>query len=758
MILRALASALAMLATAWVPAPAFAGAFVPPDIPIAATVESFFGQTVHDPNHSPEEPRASEVADWFRAQNNYARRILDALPGRTALAAHLAELDRPGIRLKEVQSAGNQLFFLRQSPGEGGYRLYARDMATGTDELLVDPDRYAQAPHSARIAGFRASPNGRRIAFGISLNDTDGATLYIIDVATRMPVGAPIARAESAGLAWRFDSTILFYAKESAHAGARPAPGVPAQTVWMRTLGIGVPDSDVEIFGSGLDPDVAIEPGGTPSVRVSPLSPFAVAMVRHGAGGEISLYTAPLTQLRGTATPWRKLAGPGEGVTDFALRGEYIYLLTARDASHCSIVRWSLSDTRPLVVTEAEVVVSQGERILRGLAVAKDALYVRATEKGSDQLLRLEYNVKLKRAVAPAARGKTRRGAPPAPAALPKTAGIARGAVVQLPTAGSIEELATDPLRPGALVRLSGLTDPPSYLAIDGKTGEAAHSTLLPPARADWSAVTSAEVMVHSQDGANVPLSIVYGRNAARDGSAPLLIEAYGVFGASRGPAFWPSLLAWLERGGVYAVAHVRGGGEAGTRWHRDSARWSTSNSGRDLITAAEWLIGARWTSPARIAALGRGAGAFAVSDAMTARPELFAAIISEDGPHAALRPVSGAASAADAAEIGTASTADGVRDLGAMSSHARIEDGVPYPAALLTTRFGDSRVDAWDAGKVTARLQAANAAIGGSGKPVLLRVNLARGDDTTAQIVDGDVDLFSFLFWQTGAPGFALP
>jgi prolyl oligopeptidase len=739
-------------------APAFAAGIPPPDTPVDATIESHFGRTVYDPYRWLEETASSEVGDWFHAQNDHARRVLDALPGRPALAARLAELDAHRVRVKDVQAAGNQYFYLRQMPGERCYRLYSRDIATGAEELQVDPDRYAQGAESVAIAGFRASPNGQRIAFLLGVDGGDAPTLHVIDAATHAPSGAPILRAGPAVPAWRFDSTILFYTRQAGRAEAGSDAAAPARSVWMRTFGAGAPDGDVEIFGSGLHPDVPVALDGMPSVRVSPVSPYAIAVVQHGTRRELSLYVVALTRMRGAATPWRRLAGPDDGVTDFALRGEYIYLLTHKDAPRFSIVRWSLNEVRPLLVADAEVVVAPSERILHSLSVAKDALYVTAAEAGVGRLLRLEYNVKLKRTPAPAARGRTRRGTPSAPAALPKTAGIARGADVRLPFAGSIEALATDPLRPGALARLAGWTDPASYFAIDGKTGTAVRTALLPPAGADWSSVATAEVFVRSHDGASVPLSIVFGRTAARDGSAPLLLEAFGAFGANRGPAFWPPLLAWLERGGVYAVAHVRGGGELGAQWHRDGTRSAKANSWLDLIAAADWLVGARWTTPARLAALGRGAGALAVANAMIARPELFAAIASEDGLHDALRNESGVAGTANVTEFGTVTTAEGFRDLAAMSSYARIVDGVPYPAALLQTRFRDSRVDAWDAGKMAARLQAASAMEGGSGKPVLLSVSFAASLRATATTIDDDADLFSFLFWQTGRPGFAEP
>ena len=261
---------------------------------------------------------------------------------------------------------------------------------------------------------------------------------------------------------------------------------------------------------------------------------------------------------------------------------------------------------------------------------------------------------------------------------------------------------------------------------------------------------------VKSHDGVDVPLTIISAKNVPRDGSAPLLLDAYGAYGVSQAPQFWPSLAVWLERGGVYAVAHVRGGGELGDAWHRGGYRATKSNSWRDLIAAAQWLIGERWTTPSRLALIGGSAGGLTVSNAMIERPDLFAAMVSQSGFHDTLRSETGAAGPANVPEFGTVATERGLADLLAMSSYARAAEGVAYPAALLTIGFRDARVDPWDPGKMAARLQAISASLGEQGNPVLLRVDFDAGHGTSsAHTSDETTDLFAFLLWRTGAPGF---
>ncbi len=758
---RALACAVAfLLACAAYQRSASALDLSPPDTLVGFTVESIFGRRIHDPYRWLEETDSPEVIAWFHAQNNYARSILDALPGRAALRTRLLQLIDSDTSMRDVQAAGETLVYLKRAPEDLIFKLYLREGVGGTERLLLDPAQYGQDGQRAAIEYFSVSPNGRRLAVGVALGGSEDVTLRIIDVATRKQVGASIPRARGASPVWRYDGDLLFYTQQRARAAGEPASEQFRNSrAFMRAFSPGGLERDTALLGNGLDPAIAIDKDDIPAIYVSPLSPFAIGVVSHGVQDEFTLYVAPLTQLRGAATPWRKLATAEQGITDLDLRGEWIYLLTHENADRYQVVRWSLRDPRPYALHDAEVVVAASDRVLRSVHVAKDALYVHETDGGYDTLRRLEYNVKLKRAAAPAARGGTRARSVKGAAALPKTAGIARGTELKLPYRGAIEEVVTDPQRAGALVRVAGWTEAPSYYSIDGKSGALARTELLPRSGADWSAYAATDVTVKSRDGVDVPLTIIGAKSVPRDGSAPLLLDAYGAYGVSQAPQFWPALAVWLERGGVYAVAHVRGGGELGDAWHRGGYRATKSNSWQDVIDAAQWLISERWTAPNRLALIGGSAGGLTVSNAMIERPDLFAAMVSQSGFHDTLRSETGAAGPANAVEFGTVATEGGLADLLAMSSYARAADGVAYPAALLTIGFRDARVDPWDPGKMAARLQAISASLGEQRNPVLLRVEFDAGHGTSsAHTSDETTDLFAFLLWRTGAPDFALP
>jgi prolyl oligopeptidase len=303
-------------------------------------------------------------------------------------------------------------------------------------------------------------------------------------------------------------------------------------------------------------------------------------------------------------------------------------------------------------------------------------------------------------------------------------------------------------------MKLSSWTQPQLWYAYDPASDKFTDTGLRPRSPVDYSAIVSEEVKVKSHDGRLVPLSIVRRGDLSRNASNPTLLYAYGAYGIRLDASFDPTLLAWLERGGVYAVAHVRGGGEYGEDWHLAGQKLTKPNTWKDFIACGEYLVEQKWTSPARLAGQGGSAGGITVGRALTERPDLFAAIIDDVGMSDTVRFETSANGPPNVPEFGSVSSAEGFKGLLAMSSYHHVEDGAKYPAVLLTTGINDPRVDSWQMGKMTARLQAASA----SGKPILLRVDFDAGHgigSTKQQANEGIVDGWAFLLWQFGDPEF---
>ena len=741
-------AAFACLAAAAAPLPP------PPETAAEPTLESFHGRFVADPYRWLEDTDAPATRDWFAEQNAYARSLLDAMPGRASLRAEIAALMSAGEDVRNVQRAGDRVFALRREAGAPRHRLVMRVGTEGAERVVLDPSRFASAPGSAVIDYYAPAPSGRLVAVAVSLDGSEASTVHVVDVDRGDVVGPPIPRADFGALAWRFDSAVLYYRQSRALGpDADPAATYRDASVRMREFRDGAAGADVAVFGRTVGPGLPIAPDDVPEVFVSPVSSWALGIVRHGVAREVTVYAAPLTVLRGPDTPWRKVVDRAQGVEDVDLRGEWLYLRTSEDAPRYRLLRWSLRSAQRYRSGDAEVVLAQGERRISAFRVAKDALYVHENDAGAARLTRLEFNVRLLASPPP------RRGKGTAPPALPKASGVARMADIALPFTGAIADLVVDPLHAGALVRLEGWAEPAGYFTVAPVSGTVTRTGLVagsPVAPAD---VVVTRTQATSHDGVSVPLTIVAPRALARAARAPVLIAAYGAYGIAYEPVFRPWLRAWLERGGVYAVAHVRGGGEHGRDWHRAGQKAHKPNSWLDLVACAERLVAAEVAAPDRVFLQGGSAGAVAVVGAMEARPDLFRAVVSEVGFHDAIRGEVIATGPANVEEFGSVATPEGFAALAGMSAYANAVEGTAYPAVLLTAGFNDPRVPPWDPGKMAARLQAIGAGPGGSALPVLLRTEMAGGhghDATLEARIDTLTDMLAFLLWQANAPGFA--
>ena len=259
---------------------------------------------------------------------------------------------------------------------------------------------------------------------------------------------------------------------------------------------------------------------------------------------------------------------------------------------------------------------------------------------------------------------------------------------------------------------------------------------------------------VKARDGTLVPLSIVHKKGIKLDGTNPTILYGYGAYGISMTPFYRPTFLPWFNRGGVLAVAHVRGGGEYGEDWHKAGYKLTKANTWNDAITCAEWLVAHKYTSSPKLAIMGGSAGGIFVGRSITERPDLFGAAIDEVPVSDLVRMEFSSNGVPNIPEFGTVKEADGFKGLLEMSSYHHVKDGVKYPAVLLLTGFNDPRVDSWQAGKMAARLQAANA----SDKPILLRIDFDAGHgfgSTKKSQYEERADLLAFLLWQFGVKGF---
>jgi prolyl oligopeptidase len=691
----------------------------PPPAPVRPVTDTLHGVAVTDPYRWMED-EGPELTDWLTAQDAHTRAVLAWIPGRDRLLAELRALTTDAAVVRQARRVSDGYVYLKRNAGEQVPKLYLREVATGEERLLVDPATLGDGQGRFTIGEYAVSPDGRYVAVHAAPGGSEVGSLRIMEVATGEVLPGSIDRVFPYA-AWRPDGKAIAYVQlRDLPPGAAAGELELCVTGYVHVVGAD-PATDRALVGCGISGRVPVAQNQHAGVLFPLGSRYALAGVLGGRGAN-HFYAAPVDSLAGSDTPWRRLAGPEDEVSYAVLRGDTAYLVTTRGAPRRQVVRVSVAHPD---LARAEVVVPQSDAVIapQGLYLARDALYVRLLDGGMSRLLRVPFD-----------------GSP--------------SASVALPYPGTIREVFADPRMPGVVLSLESWTRARRIHSFDPESGTVRDVHPAPPHPADRPGFEVTRVEVRSADGTLVPLSILAAAELRKDGSHPTLVEGYGAYGISLEPAFRPSLIPWLERGGIYALCHARGGGEHGDAWYRAGHKENKPNTISDFIACADYLVAEGYTTYARLAGLGGSAGGLTIGGAITRCPELFTAAWAMVPVADLLRFEFSRNGPVNIPEFGTIADPGDFRAMRAVSPYGNIVIGTRYPAVLVTTGINDRRVPPSQAAKLAARLQAATA----SGRPVLLRVDWGTGHGigtTTADQEEMLADAFSFLLWQMGMPDF---
>ncbi|MDO9073737.1 MAG: prolyl oligopeptidase family serine peptidase [Rubrivivax sp.] len=695
-----------------------------PVAPVRNVPETFFGTTVNDPYRDFENTRTPAVAAWMKAHSDAAHATLRSISGRDNFRAQLERYDSaaPGRVGSVTRLAGDLYFYEKRGVDDDQFKLYLRRGLQGAEQLLFDPEALRKRtgkPHA--INYFTPSPDGRWVALGVSAAGYEDALLRVLDTESGRQVGPELPRVLTGYIGWTPDSRHFFVTR------TQPLKrGAPATHKYMRSMvGLmrpGAGEKDIRRILRAGDAGAVVMPATEfPIVQVLP-DGRVIARAIDGVSSEFAAWHSTLAALQAGKPAWKPLFTKADGITALALQGDRVYALSFKGASRYQLLAGRLSSFDPAT---AQVLVPESARVLTDIAAAQDALYLQARDGNVQRLLKLAY----------------------ADGATPQE--------VQLPVLGAYGFAGAQPDLPGVLIDLQSWTRERQVYAV-AADGSVANTGLQPAGPFDAPAdIVATEVMVKSHDGALVPMSIIHKQGTQLDGRNPTLLYGYASYGVTEEPFFSIGRLAWMGAGGVFAVANPRGSSVFGREWHEAGKQATKPNTWRDFIACAEWLIARKWTSPARLGIWGGSAGGILVGRAMTERPDLFAAVVPEVGSLDMVRMETTPNGVPNIPEFGSRKTEAGFRALLAMSTYAHIQDGTAYPAVLLTHGVNDPRVEVWNSTKTAARLKAAST----SGKPVLLRLEYDSGHgigSTKTQVFDERADLFAFLMWQFGVPGYA--
>lgn len=713
------ASSAAFLAT--LPRVAFSAAT---DGPLVARIEpvtdTFFGKSVTDPYRWMENPKDKDWEPYMKSQAAHARGVLDKIPGRAALAQRVSELAGDLEVISTIQIGGPYVFVEKRPAGANSFQLFVREGLNGAERLLIDSETRTKGDVHYSMNYWSASPNGKYVMYGMSPSGSENAVIEIIEMATGKVLPDRIDRAQYASPSWLPDGSAFFFNRLAEGATAGTTDYYKNSVCWLHKVGTD-PKSDVKVLARGQFSDVAVQDIEFPIVFSQPGSSFAIAFLFAGVQNEITMYVNPLDAAAKGQGGWKNICVPDDRVTGGTIKGDDIYLVTYKGAPRYKVLHTKAGDP---AIAKAREVVAQGKAVIQNVYAAKDAIYVQELDGGVGRVRRLGADGK----VTP----------------------------IALPFEGTIGSTYADTEHDGVWFQLQSWVRPATVFQVTA-SGAVTDTKLAAKPSIDVSPYESTRIFATAKDGTKVPVSVVCKKGMKRDGSAPALIDAYGSYGINSEAYFGPRFIAWLEQGGVWATAHVRGGGEFGREWHEGGRLLTKHNTWGDLIAAAEKLIADKWTSAAKLAIRGGSAGGITVGRSLTERPHLFAAVISQVGVSNNLRAEFSQNGPPNVPEFGSVKTADGFKGLYEMDSYQHVKDGTKYPAVLLTTGMTDPRVDPWQAGKMAARVQKATA----SGKPVLLRVDFQAGHgigSTRTQRDEEFGDIFAFILWQAGVAGFQPP
>jgi prolyl oligopeptidase len=655
-----------------------------------------------------EDADSVETREFVRAELDFTRGILDVLPGRDGIHRKLTGLLSIGS-IGTPHVGGKFYFYMRREGSQNQAVLLVREGIHGTDRALVDVNQMA-SDGTVALDWWAPSDDGKYVAYGTSAGGSEESTLRVVETATGRLLADTIDRARSANVAWKKDGSGFYYGRTPKKGDVPPGEEVYHVRIFYHALG-GDPENDPLIFGDHL---------GAQDLPVAQLADDEERWLLFTVFEGYTKTEMFLQDLQAGTPPVEITNGK-----DFSYSGEIfegqLYIFTNEDAPRYRVLR---VDAQTPGRSGWREIIPESDAVLKGVQIIHGMLFA-LYEKNATSLLKI-FN----------------------------TDGHLLSEV-NLPGLGSITEVSGRWDSDDAFFGFQSFTIPPSVYRMDFKVGAApALWARLDTPTIDSSAYEVKQLWFSSKDGTKVPMFVFCKKGLVLNGRNPTVLTGYGGFNISLTPSFAADRYLWLERGGVFAVANLRGGAEFGEEWHRAGMLEKKQNVFDDFIAAAEYLIAQKYTDKEHLAIRGGSNGGLLVGVALTQRPELFRAVVCAVPLLDMLRYQHFQIGKLWVPEYGSADDPAQFEFIHAYSPYHHVKAGVEYPAVLFMTADGDTRVDPMHAKKMAALMRAEAANGRSRERPILLRVELKAGHGVGKPItkqIEELTDVYSFLIWQLG-------
>ncbi len=676
-----------------------------PDTHQVTVSDDYHGVKIADPYRWLEDDNSVETKAWVEAENKVTFGFLEKIPERERIRGRLTKLwnyERFGVPHVD----GGRTFFQRNSGLQNQSVLYVADAPDAEPRVLLDPNSLSKEGTVA-LAGYSVSEDGKLIAYGLSKAGSDWSTWRVKEVDAGADREDLVEWVKFSGASWKKDGSGFFYSRFDAPKEGSSLTGLNEfQKLCFHKLG--TPQAADEIVYERRDHKEWGFGGGVTEDGL-----WLIITITEGTDPKDRVYYRDLTRPDAPVTP---LLDDFDAAYSFiANDGPIFYFRTDLDAPRSRVV--AIDVTRPSREHWREII-PQTDGALKGVSLISGQFVCEYLHDAHSRVLAYAWDGE-------------------APAKVSRE--------ISLPGLGTADGFGGKRADRETFYSFTDFTTPRKIFRLDLTTGT---SSVFRAPRVDFdsSPYETRQIFYRSKDGTRVPMFITQRRGLKLDGTHPTLLYGYGGFDIALTPGFAVSTAVWLEMGGVYAMANLRGGGEYGVPWHLAGTKERKQNVFDDFIGAAEWLIAERYTSPGKLAIEGRSNGGLLVGAAMTQRPELFGAALPGVGVLDMLRFHRFTIGWAWTSDYGSSDDAEAFKTLRAYSPLHALRAGTRYPATLITTGDHDDRVVPAHSFKFAARLQACQVP---DGPPVLIRIETQAGHGAGRPItkdIEERADEWAFL------------
>jgi prolyl oligopeptidase len=680
-----------------------------PQTPKKPVSTKYQNLTVEDSYQWLEQDNDPQVKAWSDAQNQRTRQYLDNLPDRAAIEKQLTEwYAKTSPSYSSLVSRPGILFAMKFQPPKQQQLLVTLASADDlkSEKVVLDPN-ILDAKGTTAIDWFVPSLDGKYVAVSLSKGGSEDGTLHFYETATGKALPDTIAHVQypTAGgsAAWNADGSGIYYTRFPRN-GERPEIDLNFyQQIYFHKLG--TPDTQ-DTYSIGKEfPRIA-----EIALAASRDGKYILATVANGDGGDFAHY------LLVPDRSWKQITQFTDQIKLARLgRDNALYLVSRAGAPRGKILRL------PLEVPElknAIEIVAAGEAVIERVVPSTEALYVGDLLGGPSQIRRFDLN------------GKNE-------------------SIIPIPQISAVEEMLA--LENGSLLfRDVSYSEPAAWFHCGRGETQPAKTALRNMSPVSFADIEVRREFATSKDGTKIPLNIIFRKGMKRDRQNPTLLYGYGGYGISMSPNFDFTRRLWFDRGGVYVVANIRGGGEFGEDWHKAGNLTNKQNVFDDFAAAAEYLIKQQYTRPEKLAIQGGSNGGLLMGAMITQHPDLVRAAVSSVGIYDMLRVELAPNGAFNVTEFGTVENPEQFKALYAYSPYHQVVDGTEYPSILMMTGANDGRVAPYHSRKMTARLIEANK----SENPILLRTSSSAGHGqgtALSERIKQLADIYAFLFAQLG-------